>query len=286
MSGTPPGPQQLDLFSPDILPPAPLPETPEENEAPPARPTREQPPTQKRLIALDSQSIEYELLRSNRKTIGLTINENGLRITAPKWVTIKAVEKAIRQKQKWIIEKLGVFLDFSESTGKNRTDPFSDGATLHLLGEPYTLRLHAGPNDSVSVDETAKELTVTTPNIDRRVVIRKLLMNWFSKKAYEVFSGRMPVYSDMLGLPYRSMSLSSAKSRWGSCTSKGHIRLSWRLIHFEPELIDYVIVHELAHLREMNHSKRYWEIVSAVFPNYRELRKTLNKQSRLLSPQW
>ena len=285
--------QQLDLFSPDVLPPPPvLPDPVKADEAPAAddspaqRPPRAQPPAKKRHIVLNDKKIEYDLVRTNRRTIGLTVSEHGLRITAPRSITIKAVEKAIRQKEKWITEKLGFFLDFSEAADKKRAVSFSDGDILYLLGEPYTLRLHTGPGESVSVDEAAKEFRVTTANIARRLAVRELLMIWFSRKAYEVFSSRAPHYSSLLNLPYRALSLSSAKSRWGSCSSKGHIRLNWRLIHFQPELIDYVIVHELAHLREMNHSKRFWEIVSTVFPDYKATRKTLHQQSRLLGPVW
>jgi predicted metal-dependent hydrolase len=78
---------------------------------------------------------------------------------------------------------------------------------------------------------------------------------------------------------YQSMSLSSATTRWGSCTSQGKIRLNWRLIHFTPELIDYVIAHELAHLHEMNHSERFWRHVQSVFPNFELARQHLRQHA-------
>ena len=290
MRGTVTAPQQLDLFSADMLPPAPpgpeKPDDPKPDREPVFRQPRRTSPSQKYRIVLAGNTVEYELLRSNRKTIGLTINEHGLRITAPKWVTLKAVEKAIRQKEKWITEKLGIFHGQSGAGSKKHALSFSEGETIYLLGEPYTLRLHTGPGESVVADDAKKEIHVTTADTTKRWIVREMLMIWFSRKALDVFTSRMPVYADRLDLSYRGLSLSSAKSRWGSCCSTGHIRLNWRLIHFGMEFIDYVIVHELAHLREMNHSKRYWDIVSVVFPDYKAIRKALHQQSKLLSPVW
>jgi len=101
-------------------------------------------------------------------------------------------------------------------------------------------------------------------------------------RARALFLERLTYYAGKLGVPVPPLRLSSAKSRWGSCNTKGEIRLSWRLIHFSPDLIDYVIVHELAHLKEMNHSPRFWAVVARLYPDWQTARAALKQQARHL----
>jgi predicted metal-dependent hydrolase len=105
--------------------------------------------------------------------------------------------------------------------------------------------------------------------------LKDSVKTWLQQEAKRVFLQRLPVYADLLQVTYQSVSLSNAGTRWGSCTSQGKIRLNWRLIHFAPELIDYVIAHELSHLHEMNHSPRFWARVESVFPDYAAARQRL-----------
>ena len=105
---------------------------------------------------------------------------------------------------------------------------------------------------------------------------------WFCEQASEVFAARLDLYAERLGVRYASMALSSAGTRWGSCTVEGNIRLNWRLIHFALPLIDYVVAHELAHLLEMNHSARFWARVESVYPDYDGAKMALRKRSQEL----
>jgi predicted metal-dependent hydrolase len=273
-------PLQLDLFACDVMqillssPAGQAKDTPPEKE--PEKPASS---LKKRSIEFSGVRIEYEFRRSKRRTIGFLVNENGLRVTAPRWVTLKSVEEAIREKERWITGKLHYFLHQYE---RRQEAPLQlkEGIALPYLGNSFLLRLQDGPADDVFMNEITGELMVTSPNMATSSVIEEKLRTWFREKAKRIFAERMPIYAAMLGVSYRSFSLSSAKQRWGSCSVSGNIRLNWRLVYFPLSLIDYVIVHELAHLREMNHNKRFWEIVSQAYPDYQTARKKLNQENR------
>jgi predicted metal-dependent hydrolase len=105
---------------------------------------------------------------------------------------------------------------------------------------------------------------------------------WFCDEALRIFAARMDHFAPLLGVSYRQLALSSAGTRWGSCTVDGSIRLNWRLIHFPLSLIDYVVAHELSHLREMNHSPRFWATVESVYPDYDGAKVALRTRSQEL----
>jgi predicted metal-dependent hydrolase len=105
--------------------------------------------------------------------------------------------------------------------------------------------------------------------------IRDAVQSWLQRQAKRVFEERCQHYVQQLRVSYTRLSLSSAQTRWGSASADGSIRLNWRLIHFAMPTIDYVVVHELAHLREMNHSPKFWDVVRSVVPDYQEARGTL-----------
>jgi len=272
-------PLQLDLFASDTMQ---IGLSPYGNPTKEAVPEKEQEnpksSLKKRAITFDGVRIEYEFRRSKRRSIGFLINENGLRVTAPRWATLKSVEEAIKEKRPWITDKL---LHFFHQHQKRQETPFRlmEGATLPYLGSKFILRLQNGPTDDIFLNETTRELIVTSANIEMPSVVENNLRIWLQKKAEQIFAKRMPIYASLLGVSYRSFSLSSAKQRWGSCSVSGNIRLNWRLIYLPLSLIDYVIAHELAHLHQMNHSKRFWEIVSQVYPDYKTARKQLGQES-------
>ncbi|MCL1886974.1 MAG: M48 family metallopeptidase [Betaproteobacteria bacterium] len=277
-------PLQLDLFSSDAMQTLLMqPEVPEITSPPELEPESPSSLPTKRLIDFNGTKIEYEFHRSKRRTIGFLVNENGLRVTAPKRATLKSVEDAIREKERWITSKLRYFF---HQYKKQPAMPLQlkDGILLPYLGQNFILRLRNGEADAVIMDSATTELIVISRHTNHQSVIEKNLRIWFQENAKQIFSERLSIYAAKLDIRYRSFSLSSAKRRWGSCSISGNIRLNWRLVHFPIALIDYVIAHELAHLIEMNHSKRFWNIVSMVYPNYRTARQQLNQQnSQILS---
>ena len=231
-----------------------------------------------RRIQLQEHALDYRLVRSKRRSIGFLIDEEGLRITAPKWVTLAEIDLAIREKQRWIFTKLN---EQRERYAK-RLQPalqWQDGATLPYLGRDVVLRIRPNHAGGVSFDETSQELTVSLPVDASEQQLKDRVLGWLQLRAKAIFAERLPQYAEKLGVRYRSFALSSASTQWGSCTVEGKIRLNWRLIHFSLPLIDYVIAHELSHLREMNHSPRFWATVQSVFPEFQEARRALREHA-------
>jgi len=231
-----------------------------------------------RRLQMDGHAVEYVLRRSKRHSIGFLINDDGLRVTAPRWVTISAIEDAIRDKQRWIVTKLD---QRSERLARSASKPleWGEGTELPYLGRTITLRLGACATGNISLDALSGDLSLALPPDAPAQQVRECVMKWMQMEAKRLFAERMPLYAGRLSVSYRSFALSGATRRWGSCSTSGKIRLNWRLIHFSIALIDYVIAHELAHLREMNHSARFWAAVESVFPEHAKARKSLREQA-------
>jgi hypothetical protein len=237
-------------------------------------PPSARPADGKRRIELGEHTIDFALLRSKRRTIGFLVSDEGLRVTAPKWVTLAEIDHAIREKQRWILTKLNERRERSA----RRLQPqmqWRDGATLPYLGQDITLRIRTGQRQAVLLDELTRELNISLPADAGEQQLKDRVQGWLQARAEELFGKRLLIYADKLGVSYRSYALSSATTQWGSCTSDARIRLNWRLIHFALPLIDYVIAHELAHLREMNHSPRFWATVQSIFPEFESAKKAL-----------
>ncbi len=233
-----------------------------------------------RTLALDSRVLEYRLKRSARRTIGFTIDGSGLSITAPRWVTLADIEAAIAEKQRWIFAKLAEWKTRTEQRALPQID-WRDGAQLPYLGKTVTIALGAG---AVAFDADALRLSLPLPAQADAQQIKDRVQGWLQGEAKRIFGERLALYADKLGVTYSVYALSSAATRWGSCSSDGKIRLNWRLIHFPMSIIDYVVAHELSHLREMNHSPAFWQTVESIFPEFREARHTLKHHPPELLP--
>ncbi|WP_028205993.1 M48 family metallopeptidase [Paraburkholderia nodosa] len=229
--------------------------------------------TRLRTVVLGARTLHYRLKRSSRKSIGFVIDGTGLSITAPRWVTIADIETAIAEKQRWIFAKLAEWQTRTEQRALPRVE-WSDGAELPYLGRPITVKLGAS---LLAFDQETRVLALPLPPHADAQQIKDRVTGWLQGEATRIFGERLEVYADKLGVSFRSYGLSSAATRWGSCSSEGRIRLNWRLIHFPLSVVDYVVAHELAHLREMNHSPRFWETVESIFPEFREARKQLKQ---------
>ena len=249
--------------------------------------------------------VAYEFKRSARRTIGFSIKPEGLVVSAPNWVALKAVESALQEKAVWIIQKLGDVRERHQSQLASEIT-WTDGAQLPYLGAPITVRLkppsfgrratsallaHAPetpemPDTSGATDApAAASLTLQLHlSVDATPAqMRQATQRWLLKEAQAHFTQRLDHFAPQLQVNWRSLSLSNAATRWGSARVDGSIRLNWRLMHFAPPIIDYVVAHELSHLREMNHSPRFWATVHSVMPDYAVRRQQLKESS---VPRW
>ncbi len=228
-----------------------------------------------RRITLGDRIVPYLLRRGSRRTIGLSIDHRGLRVGAPRRTSLAEVETLIRKHGEWVVEKL------DEWRTRRRPEPLRivDGVRLPFLGGEIGIGLAVGANRAIWASD---RLTLCLkPGVAPGPVLEKALR----ERAREHFAGRLAPLAAVLGVPVPALALSSARTRWGSCSTKSGIRLNWRLIHFPEAIIDYVVVHELAHLRHMNHGPRFWSLVEVGCPDYRAARVELQRLAAHI-PHW
>ncbi|WP_295993906.1 M48 family metallopeptidase [Rugamonas sp.] len=254
-----------------------------------AIPTRPQPPiappsdaAPKRQLLVGQFVLEYSLRRSTRRSIGFMIDDDGLRVTAPKRISIIEIDNAIRTKQQWILSKLHERRERRAARLEKPPVEWTDGAQLPYLGGDITLRLLVGGRNRSSYNPATRELAMVLVPGATELLLKERVKAWLQQEAKLLFEQRLDLYAARLGVRYASFALTSAGTRWGSCTVERKIRLNWKLIHFSLPLIDYVVAHELSHLLEMNHSARFWDTVGLIYPEYEEAKQLLRKRAQEL----
>ncbi len=248
-------------------------------------------------IRLGHAHVAYEFRRGKRRTIGFQVGADGLTVSAPRWTPLGEVETALREKERWIVTKLREARERHARMESTRIE-WREGAQLPFLGEPVVLvidpRQRHGRGGAVLVPcdaaaatqptgEPTMALHIGLPQSASAEQLRDTVQAWLMRQARRLFTERLDHFAPQLGVRWQKLSLSSADTRWGSASADGSIRLNWRLIHFRQPVIDYVVVHELAHLREMNHSPRFWQHVEEVLPDYSVLRGELSAED---VPRW
>lgn len=254
---------------------------PAEPVSPTSQPWPQPRPNARRLL-VGERSVHYTLKRSSRRTIGFTVDDRGLSITAPRWVTLADIESAILEKQRWIFNKLGEW-QHREARRVLPTVQWRDGATLPFLGKPITLQLES-PAGVLLFDADTRILHLALPAHADEQQIKDRVQGWLQHQARRLLAQRLDLYAEKLGVRHSAFALTSAATRWGSCTADGKIRLNWRLMHFPLSMIDYVAAHELAHLKEMNHGPRFWDTVASIFPEFQDARAQLRAHPPELLP--
>lgn len=232
--------------------------------SPPAPPAIEQ-----RAALLAGKNISYTLKRSRRRSIGLRIDGRGLIVSVPLRVSEKWLNSVLQDKAQWVVEKLDGW-----QSRKPQAVRWVDGEAISFLGERLVLRvrqsLFAAP-----VQKRGRELWVFVADDGDAAHIEQQVRYWYRQQAEPLFAERVAYYAPLLNVAPRTVKLSAAKTQWGSCTARGAVRLNEQLIRLPLRLIDYVVVHELAHLREMNHSAAFWSVVGGACPDYAKLRREL-----------
>ena len=216
------------------------------------------------LIELGGRPVEYRFARRRRRTLGITVDAAGLRVAAPLRAPWRDIEAFLREKERWILAKL------EEWSRAPRAEVLrgTSGESLPYLGVGHTLEVREGGR-AVALDGGV--ITVSAPGSR----ILTTLLGWLKTKALETLTPRAARYAAVLALPAPTVVLSGGRTRWGVCSANGTIRLNWRLVHLEPALADYVAAHEVAHLVEMNHSKRFWSLLARLYPAWHEARERL-----------
>jgi len=238
-------------------------------------------PQADRETRLNDHIVGYALKRARRRSIGFIVGPEGLSVNAPKWVGLRDIEIALQEKAAWILRKLREQHERAQRLHAAKVD-WHDGTTIPFLGDTVIIVLDPRTTGAVLNTESAAlpgvphlTLHIGLPHTATAAQIRDAVQSWLQRQARRVFEERCQLFTQRLGVRYTRLSLSSAQTRWGSASADGSIRLNWRLIHFALPTIDYVVAHELAHLREMNHSPRFWDVVRSVLPDYEHARGTL-----------
>ena len=216
------------------------------------------------LIELGGRTIEYRFARRRRRTLGLSVDAHGLKVVAPLRAPWREIDSFLREKRRWIVTKL----DEWARVPKPPLLLGMSGESLPLFGQPHRLDVHEGAR---RVIHESGRLLVCAP----RWRALETLVHWLKARALEALEPRAAHFAERLGRAAPPVRLSNARTQWGVCGADGSIRLSWRLVHLAPELADYVVAHEVAHLVELNHSRRFWAQVAALYPQWRGAREQL-----------
>jgi len=238
-------------------------------------------PLADREIRLHDHVVAYALKRARRRSIGFIVGTDGLSVNAPKWVGLHDIEAALHEKSRWILKKLQEQRERAQRMQSARVE-WRDGTSIPFLGETVIVVLDARATGAV-LNAAADALPgvprltlhVGLPHTATPEQIRDTVQSWLQRQARRVFEERCAHFAQQLKVRVTKLSLSSAQTRWGSASADGSIRLNWRLIHFAMPSIDYVVAHELAHLRHMDHSPRFWDVVRSVLPDYEQARGSL-----------
>ena len=273
-------------------------------------------PRANRQVRLGQLLVDYEFNRGQRRSIGFCVGPDGLAVRAPKWVTLRDVDDALQAKASWILRKLQASRERLTRQASQVID-WRDGVVLPFLGQNLVIALDTvhrfgargahlviesgsgqHPAALTETETPASASADSTPGqhaASRQVLylalsqqatpeqIRAATQAWLMRHARHVFQQRLDHFAPLLGVQWKKLALSNASTRWGSARADGSIRLNWRLLHFSLPVLDYVVAHELSHLRAMDHSPRFWDTVRSVVPDYAALRKQLKSE---LVPRW
>ncbi len=296
-----------ELIAVEVLAVAPAPAEPI---ASVMRPAAFAHPRANREARLQTSIVAFELKRGKRKTFGFSVGADGLTVSAPRWVPLYEIDKAVQEKSLWIVKKLQEARERHSKLESNRIE-WKDGTLIPFMGEQVIVVIdprHLYNSSGVAtptrgtraagqaqLHSDAHAANASLPGVPRLTLhislpqdaaperIRDAVQAWLMRQAKRIFEERLNLYAPQLKVQWTKLSLSSAGTRWGTAKSDGSIRLNWRLVHFRMSVIDYVVVHELSHLRVMDHSPRFWSTVESIMPDYAALRGQLKDDAL---PRW
>jgi predicted metal-dependent hydrolase len=239
---------------------------------------RAERPVAPRRIALAGATVDYRLVRVRRRSIGMAVDLDGLTVRAPRWVSIREIEEALVERGAWILRTL------AEWRSRRRDvlpSEWRTGAPILYRGRELKLALF--PSRATEVRADLFDLTVRTPSASDERHVADTVGRWLRDEAAMRVLPRVEDYARGLVDDMPPVRLSNARSEWGSCNHRGEIRLNWRLIQLPPALADYVVAHEVAHLVELNHSRRFWAVVEQLMPGHDAHRQALEEWTALLA---
>ncbi len=226
----------------------------------------------KRKAVLDGQAISYTVKRSLKvKRIRLEVRgETGLTVVIPKSYKLTQLPSLLKEKKRWILNKL---VRYGHVSPLSTEKAIKSGDTIPYLGQDLkiVIRQNHGEADSVKLEQTRLLVNLKSVNSNLNLVLE----GWYRQQAERFIRERAEELSARMGVTYGRLSIRGAKTRWGSCSHKANVNFNWKLMMAPKPVIDYIIIHELAHLKEMNHTEKFWQVVAGYCPGWRNHRRWL-----------
>jgi len=233
---------------------------------------------QLRKVVLCGEPTDYRLVRARRRTIGMQVDLDGLTVRAPRWVTLTEIEAALAERAAWIVRTL------AEWRARRRDvlpREWKTGAPILYRGTELALAVFPARKQVIRPD--LFDLTVLHPAAADERRVASFVAQWLKDEALRLVAPHVATFAARLTTVLPPVKLTNARSEWGSCNHRGEIRLNWRLVQLPPDLAEYVVAHEVAHLVELNHSPRFWSQVEQLLPCYAERRRALEDWTALLA---
>lgn len=226
----------------------------------------------RRVVRLGDEDVAFLLRRRRRmRNLVMRVDHDGLAVTAPYGASLAWIDSVLAEKAGWILKKLR-----EQACNPPMTLEWREGALLPYLGQPH--RLEISPQGALwPVQALDGRLVLSLPGAFDPAIAERHIGAWYRAEALACFRQRVARLAPPMQVRPPSLGLSESRTQWGSCSAGGRVLLNWRLIQLPLRLIDYVVVHELAHLKELNHSPQFWAHVARVYPDYREARRELRR---------
>ena len=233
----------------------------------------------KRAVVAGNRRVEYTLIQASRRDVLFqALPEAGIRVYAPKYMRLRDIDAMVRERADQLA---GMLRDVEARLEADRlAHPMADGTAIMVEGQRKTLRLRRGARRTGRVEGDAYLLTLPDPDSDEAV--RAAVKSTLSALALKRIRERLEYHVPRIGRAPGRVAIRDQKSRWGSCSQKGNVNFNWKLVMAPPPALDYVVVHELCHLYEFNHSPRFWALVARHMPDYEVWKKWLKAHGKEL----
>ncbi len=224
-----------------------------------------------------TERIRFVVMRSDRrkKTIEVRVDRGGVIVAAPRATSTAQIREVVAKRAAWILSRLG------EGLASDPARALASGRRLPYRGGELCLEVMESPDSRVRVRLVGAVLRVTVPTnlaeAARDESIRAALMHWYARRATEWLGEAVTAWSAASKYVAARVLVRDQRRRWGSCAADGTLRFNWRIVMAEPALLEYVVVHELVHLRHKNHAREFWDAVGVVMPDYRQRRARLKE---------
>lgn len=237
------------------------------------------------VIFFGKETIPYDLSWSDRrKTLGISVQGTNVQVIAPTGTPNKRIKDILYKKAPWIRKQLG---EYNEINTQSQERKFIAGEKLPYLGRSYRLKIQT--NDSIEKSSLVfyrgtfiGKVPASLSESEYRSELYPLYKEWVMNRASHFLEDRKKRFAIKIGASPFSIQIKEQKKRWGSCTPEGNIYLNWRIFLAPTSVIDYVLVHELAHLKHLDHSSDFWQVIRSILPDYENRKEWLRVNGKQL----